>query len=98
MVDTIHVKLFHQYPLIIDNKKTNNTLSDSIHPLIKTGRINIINPNTFTTNISITIGSSQFFLSLKANSTESFYLPEGDMVISVGYLILIQLFYYRHIK
>ena len=77
LVDTIPVRLFHQYPLINDNIKTNNTLSDSIDPLIKAGRINIINPNTFTTNISITIGSSQFFLSLKANSTESFYLPEG---------------------
>lgn len=77
LVDTTPVRLFHQYPLINDNKKTNNTLSDSIDPLIKAGRINIINPNTFTTNISITIGSSEFFLSLKANSTESFYLPEG---------------------
>lgn len=78
LVDTIHVRLFHQYPLINDNTKTNNTLSDSIGPLIKAGRINIINPNAFTTNISITIGSSRFFLSLKANSTESFYLPEGE--------------------
>ncbi len=77
-VDTIRVKPFRQYPLINDNKKTNNNPSYSTQPLVKTGRINTINPNTFTINITINIGSSRLFLSLKANSTESFYLPEGE--------------------
>ena len=77
-VDTIRVKPFCQYPLINDNKKTNNNPSYSTQPLVKTGRLNTINPNTFTINITINIGSSRLFLSLKANSTESFYLPEGE--------------------
>ena len=76
-IDTTRVRPFYQYPLINDNRKTNNNPPYGIHPLIKAGRINTINPNTFTINISINIGSSQFFLSLKGNSTESFYLPEG---------------------
>ena len=75
--DTIPVKLFYHYPLIINSESDTANYPGIIKPRSKAGRINITNPNTFTIQITITVGSSRLYISIAANQAENFYLPEG---------------------
>ena len=75
--DTIPVKLFYHYPLIINSEPTTTNYSSFKSQVSKAGLINITNPNNFPINITINIGSSRLYLSLAEKQAENFYLPEG---------------------